>query len=188
MDEKDLIKRLNAGDEDAFEAAFKKHFTMLSLYAEHYVRDKHIAREIVENFFCDFWENCVGIKIESNLTGYLVKSIQNRCLKYLRHEKVKQKYIESCQYLFTDRELLEPVSDDYPEALLISHELEKEISDAIESLPDKCRKIFLLNRFDNLTYRKIAEKLGISVNTVKTQMARALQKLRSHLKDYLIKY
>ncbi len=188
MDEGELINRLNAGDEDAFEAVFTKHFAKLCLYAEHYVREKYIAREIVENFFCDFWENSTDITIESNLAGYLVRSIHNRCLKYIRHEKVKQKYVERSQYLFTDRELLEPVSDDYPEALLISHELEKEISDAIESLPDQCKKIFLLNRFDNLTYLKIAEKLGISVNTVKTQMARALQKLRSRLKGYLIKY
>jgi len=188
MNEEKLIKRLHAGDEDAFEAVFTKHFVKLCLYAEHYLRDKHAAREIVEDFFCNFWENCTSLTIESNLAGYLCRSIHNRCLKYLRHEKVKQKYIECSQYLFTDRELLEPVSDDYPEALLISHELEKEIRNSIDSLPDQCKKIFLLNRFENLTYREISQQLGISVNTVKTQMTRALQKLRSRLKDYFISH
>lgn len=186
MDDVELIKRLHKGDEDAFEIVFTKHFVKLCLYAEHYTRDKQIAREIVGDFFCDFWENCTNINIESNLTGYLGRSIHNRCLKYIRHEKVKQKHIERSSYLFTDRELLEPASGDFTEALLISHELEKDIKDAIESLPSQCKEIFLLKRYDNLTYREIADKLDISVNTVKTQMTRAMQKLRSELEDYLI--
>ena len=187
MDEKELINRLHEGDEDAFETVFTKHFVKLCLYAEHFIRDKQMAREIVEDFFCDLWENCTSITIESNLAGYLSRSIHNRYLKYLRHEKVKQKHVESSQYVFTDRELLEPLSGNFTEALLISHELEKDIKDAIESLPDQCKEIFLLNRDDNLTYKEIAEKMGVSVNTVKTQMTRALQKLRSKLKEYLIK-
>ncbi|MFH0841184.1 MAG: RNA polymerase sigma-70 factor [Bacteroidota bacterium] len=186
MDEQELILSLREGSEEAFEAVLKKHFAKLCLYAEHFVREKHVARDIVEDFFCDMWLNSACIKIESNLTGYLYRSVHNRCLKYLRHQKVRQKYIESQQYIFTDREILEPVSDDVPEAVLIQQELETRISEAIESLPAECRRIFSLNRFENLSYLEIAEKLGISVNTVKTQMTRALHKLREKLKDYLV--
>lgn len=188
MDEKELINRLHAGDEDAFEDVFSKHFGKLCLYAEHYVWEKHVAREIVENFFCDFWENCTKITIESNLSGYMFASIHNRCLKYLRHEKVKQRYIESRQYQFTDSKLLEPLSDEFPEAQLILNELERDIAKAIESLPGQCRKVFMLKRFNNMTYREIADKLGITVNTVKTQMTRAMQKLRSQLREYLSRH
>jgi RNA polymerase sigma-70 factor (family 1) len=185
MDETELIRGLKEGSEEAFEAVFNKHFSKLCLYAEHYVRQKHIARDIVEDFFCDFWMNSSGIIIESNLPGYLYRSIHNRCLKYLRHEKIKQKHLESKRYVFTDAELLEPVSDDYPEATLISRELTEDIRNAVQSLPEECRKIFSMNRFENLTYSEISHKLGISINTVKTQMARALCKLRIKLKDYL---
>jgi RNA polymerase sigma-70 factor, ECF subfamily len=186
MTEEDtLIQRLRNGEESAFEQVFRQHFRKLCLYAEHYVKDKAAAEEIVEDFFCCFWDSCSGISIKSSLAGYLFKSIHNRCLKYLRHEKVKQQYIESRQYVMTDRECLEPVSDEIPEACLISRDLESAIAKAIGSLPCQCRQIFTLNRFEEKTYNEISEELGISVNTVKTQMTRALRKMRSNLKDYL---
>jgi len=185
MEEADLIRGIKDGDEGAFEALFAKYFVKLSLYAGHFVRQQNTAREIVEDFFCDIWINSKHIYIESNLNGYLYRSIHNRCLKYLRHQKVRQKYIDSKQYIYTDKELLEPVSDDVPEAVLIVKELEDKVAEAIESLPAECKKIFSMNRFENLSYIEIAGELGISVNTVKTQMTRALRKLREKLKEYL---
>jgi RNA polymerase sigma-70 factor, ECF subfamily len=186
MDEKDLIRRLHEGKEDAFEQVFRQHFLKLCLYAEHYVRDKEAAEEIVEEFFCFFWINASQIIINSSLSGYIYISIHNRCLKYLRQEKVRHKYLENGQYIFTDRELLETVSDDYPDAYLVSRELEDIIEKAINSLPDQCRKVFSLSRLEDLSYVEISDKLGISINTVKTQMARALKKMKVSLKDYLI--
>jgi RNA polymerase sigma-70 factor, ECF subfamily len=186
MEEKDLIHRLHDGNEDAFEHLFRKHFVKLCLYAEQYVRDKQAAEEIVEDFFCFLWGNASQIEINSSLYGYIYTSIHNRCLKYLRQEKVRQKYIESGQYIFTDKELLETVSNDYPDANLVSKELEDIINEAISSLPEQCRNVFSLSRIDNLSYCEISAKLGISLNTVKTQMTRALQKMRIRLKDYLV--
>jgi RNA polymerase sigma-70 factor (ECF subfamily) len=185
MDENELIQRLHEGKEDAFEQVFRKYFRKLCIYAEHYIIDRSVAEEIVEDFFCFMWDNCNKIKIGSSLSGYLFRSIHNSCLKHLRHEKVRKKYLESGRYIFTDRVLLEPVSDDFPEAILISKDLENEIAAAIDSLPERCRLIFSLSRFENLTYDEISDKLGISRNTIKTQMTRALQKLRVSLKDYL---
>jgi RNA polymerase sigma-70 factor, ECF subfamily len=186
MDEKELIRKLHNGDEDAFEYVFRKYFVKLCLYAKHFVRDKEAAEEIVEEFFCFFWGNSRQIIINSSLSGYIYISIHNRCLKYLRQEKIRHKYIENGQYIFTDKELLETVSDDYPDANLVSRELEDIIYDAIKSLPEQCRNVFSLSRFENLSYYEISVKLGISVNTVKTQMGRALQKMRIRLKEYLV--
>lgn len=187
MNEKELISKLREGVEEAYEILFAKHFVKLCLYAGHFLGNDQEAREIVEDFFCDLWINCETINIQSDLKAYLYRSIHNRCLKYLRHQKVRQKYIESRQYVFTDRGILEPVSEDVPEALFIIRELQDKVAVAIEALPPECRKIFMLKRFDDLSYNEIAERLGISVNTVKTQMTRALQKLRESLKDYLVK-
>lgn len=185
MEEKELIRQLSEGKEEVFEIVFRKYFSGLCLYAEHFVRDTKVVEEIVEVFFCDLWENSKNLSIDSSLNGYLYRSIHNRCLKYIRHKNVEQKYVASQQYYFTDKEILEPASQDDPEANLIAKELEHEISDAIASLPRQCREIFSLNRFGNLTYTEIAHKLEISENTVKTQMSRALQKLRVRLKSYL---
>lgn len=185
MNDRELISGLREGSEKAYESLFSLYYVKLCLYAEHFLREKHSAREIVDDFFCELWMNSENIKIQSNLRAYLFSSIHNRCLKYLRHEKVKQEYANNQHYLFTDREILEPVSDEMPEAILFIRELEDKVAEAIEMLPSECRKIFTLSRFDDLSYQEIAQQLGISVNTVKTQMARALQKLRESLKEYL---
>lgn len=186
MEEKDLIQRLHEGNEDAFEHVFRVYFVKLCLYAEHYVKDKHTAEDIVEDFFYLFWINSDQIIINTSLNGYIFTSIHNRCLKYLRQEKIKQKNLKEGQYIFTDNEILEAVSDDHTDANLVSGELEGIIAEAINSLPEQCRKIFSMSRFEGLSYIEISVKLEISVNTVKTQMARALQKLRYRLKEYLI--
>jgi RNA polymerase sigma-70 factor (ECF subfamily) len=186
MEEKYLIQRLHEGKEDAFERVFRMYFVKLCLYAEHYVRDKHAAEDIVEDFFYLFWINSNQIIINTSLDGYIYTSIHNRCLKYLRQEKIKQKHLEEGHYIFTDKEILETASEDYPDTNLVSGELEDIIAEAINSLPEQCRKIFSMSRFDGLSYNEISVNLGISVNTVKTQMARALQKMRVKLKDYLV--
>jgi RNA polymerase sigma-70 factor, ECF subfamily len=186
MNENELIQGLRSGEEDAFEFIFKNHFTGLCLFAEHFLKNTKTAEEIVEDFFCDLWDNCARISITSSLRGYLYRSVHNRCLKYIRHQKVEEQYIAEHQYYFADREILETVTGDYPMVNLMTRELEDKITFVIESLPTQCKKVFCMNRFDNLTYQEIADQLNVSVNTVKTQMARALQKLRIELKDYLV--
>jgi RNA polymerase sigma-70 factor (ECF subfamily) len=186
MDENELIQRLQLGEESAYEFIFRKHFNGLCLFAEHFLKNKKAAEEIVEDFFCHLWDNCDSISINSSLRGYLYRSVHNRCLKHIRHQKIEQQYLTSHQYYFTDKEILETASDDYPIVNLVTKELEDKISGIIDSLPAQCKSIFRMSRFDNLTYQEIADKLKVSVNTVKTQMTRALQKLRIELKDYLI--
>ena len=83
------------------------------------------------------------------------------------------------------KDLLSPMSDGYPLANLISRETLLDIENAIDQLPEKCREIFCLCRFENMSYEDISARLNISVNTVRTQMSRALSKLRESLKDYL---
>jgi len=183
--EQEFISKLQEGQEDAFESIFRKYFSGLCTYAVGYVKSKEVASEIVEDLFLYLWENCEDLVITTSLKAYLYQSVHNRCLKYLRHLKVEQKYNDHLHYTLTDAELHQPVSDSYPIANLISQELEELVESTIKSLPEKCREIFCLQRFDNLTYPEIAEKLDVSVNTVKTQMARALQKLRENLKEYL---
>jgi RNA polymerase sigma-70 factor (ECF subfamily) len=154
-------------------------------FAEHFVRNHEIAEEIVEDFFCHLWDNCQAFH-QYFLKGISLRSIHNRCLNYLRDQKIRQQYIADNKYCFLDDEILGYAGqDEEPVSNLITSDLEKEISDAIDSLPEQCRAIFRMNRFESLTYTEIADRLDISINTVKTQMTRALQKLRDGLKDYL---
>lgn len=185
MEEYRYIKSLREGNEEVFEFLFRKYFLKLCLYAHHYVRDNKVAEEIVEEFFVYLWDNHENIHIESNLSGYFFKSVHNRCLKYLRHEKIKRNFSKEGSYVFTERELLEPISEQIPEAYLAAKELEHTIIDALNTLPDQCRKVFELSRYEDLSYQEIADKMNISINTVKTHMKRALSTLKDALKDFL---
>ena len=186
MEEQELIRRLGQNDEEAFEILFRKYFSGLCLFAEHFTRNKETAEEIVEDFFCHLWDTCHSLSINTSLKGYLYRSVHNRCLNCIRKQKVRQQYIADNQYYFADDEILGSAGqEEEPVSKLITGELETEIRKAIEALPDQCRAIFQMNRYENLSYVEIAGKLKLSINTVKTQMARALQKLRVGLKDYL---
>jgi RNA polymerase sigma-70 factor (ECF subfamily) len=184
--EDELLKKLRRGDEKTFELIFREYFVRLCLFAEHYVRDKQAAEDIVEDLFCELWDNAGELNIQVSISGYLHKSVCNRCLKYLRHKDVvngyRQKQLLSAQKMSSDQAQGKHID---PCNSLISKELESSINTAIENLPPQCARIFAMSRFRNMTYPEIAEELSISVNTVKTQMTRALKNLRDALKDYL---
>ena len=185
MNEENILHNLKLADESAFEFIFKKYFPGLCQYARGILKSHVIAEEIVEELFLSLWENAESINISTSLRSYLYKSVYNRCLKYIRHVKVENKYLGKVPYILCDEELYSSVSYEYPLENIIAKELDNEINKAIENLPDQCREIFLLHRHNDLTYPEIAKKLKISINTVKTQMARALKKMRDALKSYL---
>ena len=184
-DEKDLVLKIKRGDFLSFEILFKKYYKNLCFFAEHYVREKPMSEEIVSNFFFNFWEKRKSINIEISVKSYLYSSIHKQCIKYLEHLKVMKKYEEYATNMLKNKELLAPMSTGYPLANLISKEIVNEIEQAINDLPEKCKEIFCLSRFEEMNYEEISNKLNISINTVRTQMTRALQKLRERLKQYL---
>jgi len=184
-DSKLIIGQLRQGDIVAFENIFKSHYHNLCVYAWNLVGEKAAAEEIVSDFFLKLWENHKTIDIQISFKAYLYTSIYNNSLNYLEHLKVLQKYREHAMYVLNNKDLWRPVSTNYPLANLISKEIVGEIEQAIQDLPEHCREIFSLSRFEELSYEEIALRLGISINTVRTQMSRALQKLRLSLKQYL---
>lgn len=155
-----------------------KHYTALLRYAFHFVEDIAIAEEIVHQVFLKILEKGEAFVIRSSIKAYLSRAVYHECLNYLKHEKVKREF--SDEIIKTGNGLGEPSSQK-------SHynELEKMVSKAINELPEQCRTIFQLSRFEGLKYAEIAKSLGLSVKTVETQMSRALKKLRVQLADYL---
>ena len=165
-------------DKPAFEILFRSFFPGLVLFAQKYVPDQDTAKEIVHNVFINLWEKREKIDSSTSLKSYLFTSVQNRCLNFIRDQKKFDK----------DGTLLEKLEHrGYTEATgrLEEQELEQRIYDALQELPQKCREIFTMNRFEELKYAEIAEKLNISIKTVETQMSKALKILREKLIDYL---
>lgn len=174
-----ILSTSGQGVEDLFEQVFKSHFKSLHAYACTIMRDPMPAEEIVQNIFLKLWEKKEEITIRENVSVYLYRAVHNESLNYLRHRKVRSAYQSYAmrQHKQTEQER--------PAEKVVMKELEKRLEIALRELPEQCRTIFQLSRFEDLKYREIAEKLGLSVKTIENQMGKALKLLRLKLVDFL---
>lgn len=187
MDEHlDTFKRIGNDDVHAFETLFKLYYKFLCSYAFGLLKEKHMAEEIVEEFFVELWNNRHKLKITTSVRSYFVGSIHNRCLNYIQREKPKFLSAHEISNLIDHEGDIGDKLISIEAPSLLTNELEKTLACAIEKLPQSCREVFVLSRFKHLNYYEIADKLGISVNTVKTQIKIALRKLKESLSDYLL--
>ncbi|MCK5135705.1 MAG: RNA polymerase sigma-70 factor [Bacteroidales bacterium] len=176
-----IHERLEAGDIKAFEMLYNEQYTPLCHFAQRFVFDLDTAREIVQGVFVYIWEKRTSLPSDISLKNYLYTSVRNKCIDYLKHQNIENEYKKK-----RIKEVIEHGNNsfsiiDHPLDGLITKELENAIKDAINNLPEKCREIFELSRFEGLKYREIAEELNISVKTVETQMSRALESLKKKL-------
>lgn len=178
-----LINGIKQGDVVAFEEIYRQYYNFLCLIADHIVRNPSDAEEIVSDVFVKLWNIREKIDITSSLKAYLVKAIHNTSVNYIERSKIRKKLTDSLSN--SDYELLAWDSD-YPLGRLYKKEIINILNNGIKTLPDACRQIFILSRENDMRYTDIADNLGISVNTVKTQMKIALVRLRETLKDYLV--
>lgn len=177
-----LVDKIRSGDITAFETIFNKFYIYLCLLSEHLVRNQHDAEEIVSDVFMKVWNIREEFEITTSLKGYLIRAVYNASLNHIESNKYRKELTQSISG--SDSELL--IWDgNYPLGQLFEKEILEVLDQGINSLPDGCRQIFLLSRNENMKYSDIAQKQGISVNTVKTQMKIALSRLRENLKVFL---
>lgn len=165
-------------NEAVFEQLFKKHFRELHAYAFSLLKDWDVAEEIVQSLFLKLWEKNEWSHIQTSIKSYLYKSVYHDSLNYIRRQKVQLKYQTSTAYAMKND------TDDAAGKLKMS-ELEQHLSRALGKLPEKCRAIFQLSRFQELKYQEIATQLDISIKTVETHMGKALRILRKEMKEFL---
>ena len=167
----------------SFSELYLMYYPKLVRFAKEFVVLEEDAENITQDVFTDLWERRDAIDHIENVNAYLFRLVRNRCLDYLKHKVFEQKYAENVQASFEIELNLKLQSLDRFDVSDISegNEMERLVRDAINSLPKRCRDIFLLSRMKGLKYREISEKLGISVNTVECQMGMALKKLRVKL-------
>lgn len=183
-EEFDTYKIYEGEHEEKIKALFDEYYERLCLYAEGIVKNHQVAEEIVEDLFIYIWLHSESIKINYSYKSYLFRSIHNNCIKYINRQKKKGSL--NSNYGLHNDEISFPVSADAPLSLIITKELEEKAEKIFNKLPDQCRNIYSLNRYENMSYSEIAKKLNITVGTVKTQMFRAFTLLREGLKDYLV--
>ena len=166
-----------------FSELYLTYYPKLVRFAKEFVILEEDAENITQDVFTDLWEKRHLIDHVENMNAYLFRLVRNRCLDHLKHKIYEQKYTEHMQGTFEIELNLKLQSLDRFDSCTASEgkDMEVLIRAAINSLPERCRQIFLLSRIDNLKYREISERLGLSVNTVECQMGIALKKLRAKL-------
>lgn len=158
----------------AFEALFHQYYSYLCLTATAILKDREAAEDLVQEFYIIYWNKQTYQLNKTNFRAYAKRAITNDCIDYLRKQKVNEKRnslinspVEHDPQIDSDREEQE-------------REQYQKILDLVAELPESRRQILILHAVDQLSYNQIAEKQGVSINTVRTQLSRAYKSLRNH--------
>lgn len=172
------IGAIRIGNEAVFESVFRQYYGALCRYATPIMGDADEAEEIVQSVFLTIWERRDSLLITTSLKAYLYRAAHNRCLNRLNQQSVQAGHREqAASELYADA--------GSPTQSLLANELNSRLHEAIGQLPEQCRRVFELSRFDELSYKEIADRLGIAAKTVENQIGKALRILRTELSDYL---
>jgi len=178
-DEVQIWNSIKAGDEVVFEKVFKQYYSRLCNYASGILNDTDEAEEVVQQTMINLWEKRNTLEINTSFKSYLYRAVHNAALNKIRQSKVKQLY--TIEKVYEGENFAEQASHK-----VLKSELEQQIVKAIDQLPEQCRLVFKLSRFEEMKYAEIASHLDISIKTVENHMGKALKLLRGHLKDYLM--
>lgn len=178
-DEDLLTDELMKGDFQAFEKIYHRYVRELYFFSMGYLNSKTEAQDIVQEAFIYLWNNRDMLNPNSNLRAYLRTIVKNASLNVIRNEKIKEKH----NIIFAEQK------NNYSDIYITNNKYEEEskafeakvslVRKKLEQLPKGCKKIFIMCVIDGFTYKETAKKMGISVNTVKTQVKIAYQRIRN---------
>lgn len=175
--EKVLITKLKAGDYQAFSNIFTAYYKDLVIFSMRYTRDLAPAEEIVQDTYLKLWEIRETLTIKISLKAMLLKIVQNKCLDWCRHRKVKQVHYES---VMKNSSILNYDTENY----LLCSEIQEQIDIALGRMPEELSEAFRMSRHKGLKFCEIADLLGVSVRTIEVRIGKALRLLRNSLRDY----
>lgn len=173
-----LDSHLNLNSEENFKAVYIRYFPKLKRFAQYYTLSEADAENIVQDVFLKLWENRKTEKREIHILTFLFVLVKNKCFDYLRHQQVVEEYKEyaerahcyEIQYKLNSLAELQLEVDD-------EDQLYKKAIQILDTLPSKCREIFLKSKFEGKKYREIAAELNISEKTVENQISIAFKKI-----------
>lgn len=172
---------MNSKDIKHFESLFQQLQPRLFAFCCKYIDDKELARDFVQECFISLWENYMSVS--SSYESYLFTAVRNRCLSHFRSLKVHAEYEEAIRLRIKEIEIHPEIPTPLTEMYL--KEVSTLLQQAIEKLPEKCKLVFMMSRYQGMKNQEIADALGLSVRTVEAQIYNALKIVREELKDYL---
>ncbi len=155
------------------QAIYISHFQKLFRYAYTIVRDNDEAQDVVQAVFGRLWEKRDQLKITTDISSYLYRSVYNESLNLISGKQNRGKHHQ--QYTVENHEEDKPFADNYT---LSEDQINKRVEEVLDQLPPQCKLVFLKSRIDDKKYTEIAEELGISVKTVEAHMGKALKIIR----------
>jgi RNA polymerase sigma-70 factor (family 1) len=169
-----LVALIGESDHSAYEMLYQRYFRLLFGYAYKKLRDKEQAKDIIQELFANLWVKRDTTNFNSNVSGYLFASVNNKIIDHFLHKNVTEKYLAS----FAGFLKTEQVKTDHR---IREKQLAALIENEIQQLPSKMREVFELSRNEHLSHKEIADKLGIAEKTVDRQVSNALYRLRTRL-------
>lgn len=170
----ELTGLLKLNDENAFKEIYERYNSLLFIHAFKKLPDREEAKDVIQEVFSMIWDRRENFEVKTNLAGYLYTCVHHKILDHFIHLKTANKYIDSLQHFLDENRY---TTDHLVREKQLSEIIEREIT----ALPSKMRVVFELSRKDHLSHKEIAEQLGISEETVKSQIKNALKILRVRL-------
>ncbi len=178
--DKVLVEQIRDDDREAFEKLFRKYYSSLQRFLWGYVTNQQVAEDLVQEVFVRVWENRYALNPDKKIKTYLYKIGRNLAIDHTRHRKIVRDWEEEKKALHSFSTADQAINEKLHNKLML-----REVKQAIKGLPKRRRLVFMLSRYEGMTYKEIAEELDISVNTVDTQICRALQTLRDKFSSFL---
>ena len=176
IDMRQLSRRIQRSDAEAFRSAFDLYQNGIFNFLAYKLSEVAVAEDIAQEVFIKLWENRHNLKVELSLKSYLYTIANNLALNHIRHNKVVLKFQQEWTH--------ETQENSTPQDQFERAEFHDNLIKAIEELPEQNRIVFMMSRFDELSYKEISERLDISIKTVEGHIGKALKTLRKSLKKF----
>ncbi len=160
------------GDKKTFDELFLLYYKELCRFSLVFLHDEDESEEAVQRLFVRLWENRRSLSVPDNIRAYLFKSAYNECLKSIRTQSIRKKYLQNYS------SFIKSSSEEDTQEL---DQIMPYLNRAISTLPEKCRQIFILHKVEGMKQKEVAGILNVSVKTVENQVAIAVSKLRAEL-------
>lgn len=172
----EVVSLLSSNPEGAMQILYQDYYEQMCSVVYRVLNDSNASEDIVQEVFMEIWKKRDNIVFTTSIYGYLKRSCINRSLNYIRRNKMKFEDESALQFQY---------NEDHTHNELEADDLKSIIARSVDSLPDRCRQVFVLSRYEHMTYKEISQELDISIKTVENQIAKALKVLKNNVLPYM---